>query len=37
MGATGAQEIIAEVGVNMSRFPTADHLVSWARFNPQAT
>jgi transposase len=25
-----AREIIAETGLDMSRFPTADHLVSWA-------
>ena len=26
--------IIAEIGVDMGRFPTAGHLVSWARFAP---
>ena len=26
--------IIAEIGVDMSRFPTAAHLCSWARFAP---
>ena len=26
--------IIAEIGVDMTRFPTADHLASWARFAP---
>jgi hypothetical protein len=26
--------IIAEVGTDMGRFPTAGHLVSWARFAP---
>jgi transposase len=31
-----AQEIIAEVGIDMSRFPTAAHLVSWAKFAPIA-
>ena len=36
IGTTGAQEIIAEVGTDMSRFPTAGHLVSWAKFAPQA-
>jgi hypothetical protein len=32
IGATGAQEIIAEIGVDMARFPTPGHLVSWAKF-----
>ncbi|HEX2321781.1 MAG TPA: IS110 family transposase [Streptosporangiaceae bacterium] len=36
VGKTGAQEIIAEIGVDMSRFPSADHLVSWAKFAPTA-
>jgi transposase len=34
VGLIGAQEIIAEVGVDMTRFPTAGHLVSWAKFAP---
>lgn len=36
IGKTGAQELIAEIGVNMARFPTAGHLVSWAKFAPRA-
>jgi len=36
IGATGAQEIIAEIGVDMTRFPTPGHLVSWAKFAPTA-
>jgi transposase len=36
VGRTGAQEIIAEIGVDMARFPTAAHLVSWAKFAPRA-
>jgi transposase len=36
VGTTGAQEIIAEIGVDMARFPTAGHLVSWAKFAPRA-
>jgi transposase len=32
--AKAAQELIAEIGVDMSRFPTADHLAAWARFAP---
>ncbi|PRX42214.1 transposase IS116/IS110/IS902 family protein [Nonomuraea fuscirosea] len=30
-----AQELIADIGVEMSRFPTAAHLVSWSKFCPQ--
>jgi transposase len=36
VGRTGAQELIAETGIDMSRFPAAGHLVSWARFAPRA-
>ena len=35
IGHTGAQAIIAEVGLDMSRFPTAGHLVSWAKLSPR--
>jgi transposase len=34
VGATGAYVIIAEIGLDMSRFATAAHLASWARFAP---
>jgi transposase len=34
VGRTAAQVVIAEIGVEMGRFPTAGHLVSWARFAP---
>ena len=30
-GVTAAQDLIAEIGVDMSAFPTAGHLASWAR------
>jgi transposase len=30
-----AQVIIAEIGLDMTRFPTAGHLVSWARLCPR--
>ena len=36
VGKTGAQELIAEIGVDMTRFPTAGHLASWAKFAPRA-
>jgi transposase len=35
VGQTGAQELIAEIGVDMTRFPTAGHLVSWAKYAPR--
>jgi transposase len=34
VGVTAAQELIAEIGVDASRFPTPAHLVSWAKFAP---
>lgn len=34
VGATAAAVIIAEIGVDMSRFPTPGHLASWAKFSP---
>ncbi len=35
IGREAAQAIIAEVGLHMSVFPTAGHLVSWAKVSPQ--
>jgi len=30
-----AQQILAEIGTDMSRFPTAGHLASWAKLTPR--
>src|ERR1019366_245617 len=35
VGPAGAQVILAEVGLDMSRFRTAGHLVSWAKLSPR--
>jgi transposase len=34
VGEQGAETIIAEIGVDMSRFPSAGHLVSWGGMCP---
>jgi transposase len=35
LGESGAQAILAEVGLDMTRFPTPEHLVSWAKLCPR--
>jgi transposase len=34
VGPAAAHTIIAEIGTDMTRFPTAGHLASWAKFSP---
>ena len=34
LGVVGACAAVAEIGLDMTRFPTAAHLCSWARFAP---
>ena len=35
IGAHNAQDLLAEIGLDMSRFPTPEHLVTWARLCPR--
>lgn len=35
IGQLTAEVIVAEIGMDMTRFPTAAHLVSWARLSPR--
>ncbi|MEU6655193.1 transposase [Streptomyces sp. NPDC046900] len=37
VGPTGAKIILAEIGTDMSRFPTPEHLVSWAKLCARTT
>jgi transposase len=37
IGPVCAQDIIAETGTDMTVFPTAAHLVSWAKWSPQVS
>ncbi len=35
IGRRAAQAVIAEIGLDMTRFPTPGHLVSWAKLSPR--
>ena len=35
LGATAVETVIAEIGIDMSQFPSAGHLLSWAGFVPR--
>jgi transposase len=35
LGEAGAQTVLAEIGLDMTRFPSAAHLVSWAKLCPR--
>jgi transposase len=37
IGQTAAHLLLAELGADMTRFPTAGHLVSWAKFAPSVS
>lgn len=37
LGRISAQALIAEIGLDMTRFPTAGHLCSWLKFTPIVT